>query len=394
MTGTSRIPVSLVRCPDYDDAHVEQALQLLLGRLGGMERFVQRGQRVLIKPNLLGPSEPARAVTTHPAIVEAVVRMVQQAGGRPLIADSPSAGIPYTPASLQHLYRVTGMAEVAAHSGAELNMDVEAVDLPCPKECRIRRFEVLRPLGEADVVISLPKLKTHVLTTFTGATKNLFGLLPGIRKASYHVTQSRLDDFADMLLDVTLLARPALVVMDAVVGMDGDGPSAGRPFPIGLLLASPSSLALDAVATQIVGIPLQEVPMLRRAAERGLWTGKQDDIELLGLPLEQARVHGFRRPQAAPPLWEQYLPPVLRPRVRRFAVRQMSRRPVPQAEICSACRTCEDACPVEAIVVQDGLARVDDRRCIRCYCCHEACPEQAIQLITPWLARLATRLRG
>jgi uncharacterized protein (DUF362 family)/Pyruvate/2-oxoacid:ferredoxin oxidoreductase delta subunit len=359
-----------------------------------MEAFVRPGQRVLVKPNLLSPLPPERAVTTHPAVVEAVVRLVQQAGGRPLIAESATAAVPYTPAGLNRLYRVTGMADVALRTGADLNLDTEAVDLPCPPGCRIHRFEVMRPLTAADVVIALPKLKTHALTTFTGATKVLFGVVPGARKAAYHVTLSRLDDFADMQLDLTLLVHPALVVMDAIVGMDGDGPSAGGLFPVGLLLASPSSVALDVVATQVVGIPPLDVPMLRRAAERGLWSGKGEDVTVLGPAIAEVRVQGFRRPMAQPPIVDKIVPRGLWRRVRRLAVRSTTRRPVPQAGRCTACRSCERACPVQAITVVDDLARVDDRLCIRCYCCHEVCPERAIELVTPWPARLIARVRG
>jgi uncharacterized protein (DUF362 family)/Pyruvate/2-oxoacid:ferredoxin oxidoreductase delta subunit len=394
MSDSSPFQVSLVRCADYDAARVEQALGTALAPLGGMSHFVRPGQRVLLKPNLLIPAAPERAVTTHPAVMEAVVRLVLGAGGRPLIAESATAVEPYTPAGLSRLYRATGMAAVAERTGAELNLDTEVVDLACPPGCRLHRFEVMRPLAEADVVISLPKLKTHVLTTFTGATKNLFGVIPGVRKAGYHVALTRLDDFADMLLDVTALANPALVVMDAVVGMDGDGPSGGGIFPIGLLMAATSSIALDVVAAQVVGIPPRQVPMLRRAAERGFWSGDPADVALLGLSLEEARVAGFRRPAANPPIPERMVPGRLWPQIRRLAVRVMTRRPVPRAGRCTACRTCEKACPVQAIAIVEKLARVDDRKCIRCYCCHEVCPEQAIDLVTPWLVRAMNRVMG
>jgi len=393
-TPISRLQVSLARCADYDPLQVQEALEAVLRPLGGMERFVRPGQQVLLKPNLLSPVPPERAVTTHPAVVEAVARLVQQAGGRPLIADSAPASVPYTPAGLARLYQATGMAGVAARTGAELYTAAAVVDLPCAEGRRIHRFEAIGALAEADVVISLPKLKTHALTVLTGATKNLFGVIPGVRKMAYHVTLSRLDDFADMLLDVVALAAPALVVMDAVVGMDGDGPSAGRLFPIGLLMASTSSVAMDAIVAEVVGIPPLEVPTLRRAAERGIWSGDPAEVEVLGLPLEQARVAGFRRPQANPPLMDRFVPFGLGRHIRRLALRYATRRPVPQAGRCTACGACQQACPVQAIAIPDGLAQVDERLCIRCYCCHEACPEEAIELKTPRLARLLTRIRG
>lgn len=393
MTCSPLPPVSLVRCPDYDPAGVAAALQHLLEPLGGMERYIRPGQRVLLKPNLLSPVPPEKAVTTHPAVVEAVVRMVRACGGRPVLADSCPPSVPYTPSGLARLYRRTGMAEVAARTGLELNTDTEAVDRPCPSVCLRRRFEVMRPLVEADVVISLPKLKTHNLTVLTGAVKNMFGVIPGARKPAFHVALPRLDDFADMLLDIALFANPALVIMDAVVGMDGEGPSAGRPFPIGLLLASTSSLALDVIAAEVVDVPPQHVPTLRRAMERGLWSGRVADVEVCGLALAEARVSGFRRPERNPPLVERMIGPGPAAFVRRLAVRYAMRRPLPRAGRCTACRACEQTCPVGAIAVHDGLARVDDRLCIRCYCCHEVCPEKAIDLVTPWPARVLAKVR-
>lgn len=392
MAASTPALVSLARCPDYDLTGVAAALRILLEPLGGMERYVRPGQRVLLKPNLLRPASPEKAVTTHPAVVEAVARAVQDCGGRPLLADSSPPSVPYTPPGLSRLYRATGMAEVAARTGLELNTDTVVVDRTCPPECIRRRFEVMRPLAEADVVISLPKLKTHNLTTLTGATKNMFGVIPGPRKATFHVSLQRVEDFADMLLDITLCSAPALVIMDAVVGMDGDGPGAGRPFPIGLLMASPSSVALDVVACRVVGISPLEVPMLRRARERGLWSGAESAVEVRGLSLEEARVSGFRRPAGNPPLIDRLVGAGLAARVRRAAVRYAMRRPVPRAGRCTACRACEQTCPVRAIAVQEGLARVDDDRCIRCYCCHEVCPEKAIDLVTPWLARVLARV--
>lgn len=390
----SSFQVALGLCPDYEPERVQQGLGEVVDRLGGIERFVRTGQRVLLKPNLLSPRDPRQAVTTHPSVVEAMVRLVQKAGGRPLIADSAPASVPYTIAGLRRLYEATGMTAVASRTGALLNEDVSVVEVSCPAACRIRRFEVMRPLVEADVVISMPKLKTHALTVYTGATKNLFGVIPGFRKATYHLSLTRLDDFADMLLDVTMLAAPALVVMDAVVGMDGDGPAAGRPFPIGLLLASTSSVALDVVATDVVGIPALEVPTLRRAVERGLWSGERSDIEVVGPAVEQVRVAGFRRPEARPPLWEARLPRRIRRQVRQLVVRHSSRRPVPTPGRCTGCGDCQAACPAGAITVEAGLARVDDGLCIRCYCCHEVCPEQAIVLKKPLVGNLITRLRG
>ena len=162
---------------------------------------------------------------------------------------------------------------------------------------------------------------------------------------------------------------------------------------MGLLLASTSSLALDVIVAEIVGIPPREVPTLRRAAERGLWSGQVAEVEVCGLELAEARVSGFRRPEGNPPLVERLVGRGPAALMRRLAVRYAMRRPLPRAGRCTACRACEQTCPVGAIAVRKGLARVDDSRCIRCYCCHEVCPEKAIDLVTPWLARALAKAR-
>ncbi|MGC8873327.1 MAG: DUF362 domain-containing protein [Chloroflexia bacterium] len=385
--------VALARCPTYDLPTVTQAVQKVVDLLGGIERFVQPGQRVLVKPNLLSPAPPERAITTHPALVEAVVRLVQSTGASVVIADSAPASVPFTPAGLHRLYQATGMADVAARTGASLNLDTEVIDLPAPPGCTVRRFEVMRVVAEVDRIVSLPKLKTHALTLLTGATKNCFGLIPGIRKMTFHLTRGRLDDFADVLLDIAALAAPALVVMDAVVGMDGEGPSAGAPFPIGLVLASSSSLELDAVAAGVVGIPVLDVPTLRRGKERGLWSGRFEDIEQLGEHLEAVKVSGFRRPASGPPLVDRLVPFGLGPGLRKVLLRHAARRPIVDTQRCTHCGSCVEACPAQAAQDAGDRIWIDDRACIRCYCCHEVCPNGAISLVSPPLLRLLVRLR-
>jgi uncharacterized protein (DUF362 family)/Pyruvate/2-oxoacid:ferredoxin oxidoreductase delta subunit len=358
-----------------------------------MDRFVRPGDRVLIKPNLLSPAAPERAITTHPTVVEAVIRLVQRAGGEAVIADSAPASVPFTPAGLAHLYQATGMAEVAARTGARLNFDTGVADLAAPPGCTVRRFEVMRVVREVQCVISLPKLKTHSLTVLTGATKNCFGLIPGVRKMTFHLTRGRLEDFADVLLDLETAVAPVLVLMDAIVGMDGEGPSAGSPFPIGLVLGSTSGVELDAVAARVVGIPPLEVPTLRRGMERGLWSGRVEGIELLGHTLEEVMVSGFRRPAGGPPLVDRLVPFGLGPRLRRVLLRHTSRQPVVDSQRCTGCGSCQAVCPAHAIEEVGGHARINSPTCIRCYCCHEACPEAAISLVSPLVLRLLLRLR-
>ena len=381
-------PVIVVPCSDYEQDHVAESVSHALDLLGGMDRFVQPGQHVLIKVNLLSASAPERAITTHPAVVEAVVRAVQAAGGTAQIGDSPGSSVRFNEKSLLSLYHVTGMSEVAARTGAQLMLDTRSAEVSFPEGKLLKRIEVIQAAIDADVIISIPKLKNHILTAFTGATKNMFGIVPGTRKALLHATPRSLSNFVDALLDILQWSSPALTIMDGVVGMEGNGPSAGQPKAVGVILASRDGVALDAIAAEIVGLPLESIPLLRQAAARGWWTGQTEDIPVLGSPLDEVRVPDFiparsnHHPESGVgvPLIDRYIVPRL--------VNALAVRPTPQGDRCTGCRSCVRACPRDAIVIRDGLARIDYGLCIRCYCCHEMCPEKAIELEQPRLSRL------
>jgi uncharacterized protein (DUF362 family)/Pyruvate/2-oxoacid:ferredoxin oxidoreductase delta subunit len=386
--------VAIVKCPDYQQPTVDRAVRESIDLLGGMGQFVQSGQKVLLKVNLLSATPPERGIVTHPAVVEAVVRLVQKAGGNPLIADSPGASIPYTETGLRRTYQVSGLLEVAERTGAALNWDTSYEEVSHPEGFLVKRLEVIKPVLEADVVISMPKLKNHVLTTFTGATKVLFGVVPGIAKAVFHARMRNVTHFALMLLDIISLVKPALVLMDAIVGMEGDGPSAGHLRDVGVILASRDSVALDVVATSIVGFDPLQVPTLREAAARGLWTGKVDDIETLGSLVDEVFVPDFQPPSTGPREDVTLYTPFLTRHFGPLITDHFTLRPVPQRGRCIACGDCVVGCPQQAIAIVDSLAVIDYGQCIRCYCCHELCTEGAIDLEQPWLGSLVQRISG
>ena len=232
-------------CRTYDNDEVETAIRQAVSMLGGIERFVRPGQRVLLKPNLLLFKPPETAIDTHPAVVRAVARLVRDAGGRPVIADSPGGGTGHNPVSLRRLYHITQMDAVAEATDAELNFDCEALEVPCPEGHLVKRIDVMRPATTADAIINLPKLKTHGLLRYTGAVKNLFGLVPGRIKLSYHTKLQETERFADMLLDINLWARPALTIMDAIVGMEGEGPAADAIVPDNVIASLYHMLGID-----------------------------------------------------------------------------------------------------------------------------------------------------
>ncbi len=408
---SERPRVALLRCSNYDAQQVEDALRRLVDLLGGLERYVQPGQRVLLKPNLLRAMPPEAAVATHPSVVRAVVRLVQEAGATAVIADSP--GGPFTPLLLRRLYERTGMRRVAEETGAELNYDTATVCLPYPKGGLLKRIDVMAAVAGADVVINLPKFKTHNLTRLSLAVKNLFGVVPGVTKVGYHAKLQDVRLFAQGLVDIARCVRPALTIVDGVVAMDGDGPSGGDPFAGQILLAGTDVLAVDVVAMSLVGWDPPTMPTIRVAMEQGLTGGRLEDIDLYGDPPEALRLVGFRPGSAAtvdPGLVPRRLLPRLKSRLRLRSVHGQSSPEaldvgtVPSAlrgwvtrqlvvtpragERCTGCGQCVDLCPVGAIRVSGGKAQMDARRCIRCYCCHELCPSLAVELGRPPLGRL------
>jgi uncharacterized protein (DUF362 family)/NAD-dependent dihydropyrimidine dehydrogenase PreA subunit len=375
--------VYIARCPNYDPQIVERALYESLQAFSGQRALIKPGQRVILKANLLQAQPPERAVTTHPAIVAAVAKWVREAGATPIIADSP--GGLFNVRTLRHVYDVTGMMAAAEEGGAVLNYDVGTVRIDYPQGRAAKSFHAMRVAVKADAIISLPKLKTHGLVQFTGATKNLFGTVPGVIKASYHARFAAVERFSAMLIDILSHYEPILTVMDAVVGMEGDGPSGGDPRHIGLLLTSTDGVALDVVASTLVGMAPLSVPPIAAAVRRGLVTGKVEDIGVEGNSLDAVRVVGFKRPRTG----------VQRVRmipssVPSWITDQLLASPQGGSR-CTACGVCVENCPVEAIAIVDGRARMDLERCIRCYCCHELCPEDAVEFHQSLLARLLNR---
>ena len=377
---------ALVSCADYEIEHVRAALSRAFALLGGLEAYIQPGMRVFLKANLLRRSDPARAAVTHPAVVQAVAEMVQALGAQAVIGDSP--GGPYNPGILKGIYRATGMERAAQAAGAELNLDCRTVQVENPQNRVLREFNMLAPVREADAVINLAKLKTHTLATYSGAVKNLFGVIPGLEKAEMHFRFQELDVFTDMLLDVERTVAPVLNVIDAVVGMEGEGPGSGDPRKIGAILASSSAYAADVAATRLAGFALEEIPVLRAAKARGI---EGLEPEIVGDALETLAVRDFVRANSADNgLLKGHVPAPLRAPLERL----LALKPVVQPPACVGCGVCARVCPADAIQVAGGKAHIHKRKCIRCFCCMEFCPEKAVAGRRPWVFRAAIRLTG
>jgi uncharacterized protein (DUF362 family)/NAD-dependent dihydropyrimidine dehydrogenase PreA subunit len=373
--------VSLQRVGDYNPGRVLAAMRAGLEPLGGMKAFVRPGQRVLLKPNLLGGFAPERAVTTHPAVVRAAILLVREAGGRPLIGDSPAM------ASLAQAIRGSGLEPVIRETGAEVLELSEVHEFDVPDHKVTPRLKLARALLEADVLISLPKLKTHGQMTFTGALKNQYGCIPGALKSQWHFRLQQPEWLASLILDVNRAVRPALTIMDAVIGMEGPGPGSGNPRFIGALLASRDLAAVDTLACHLIGLDPMRVPLLAAAREQHFGQTEMEHIQVAGDDWQSLRVPDFEQIQNVTDLLR--LLPLPKPAL-RWIRRQWSARPRIVDGRCTACGICERGCPVKPSAVHPKATpdqRVEDDRCIRCYCCHEFCPSHGIELRQPWLAR-------
>lgn len=315
--------VAIVRCPSYEPSVVDRALDEALGLLGGIGRFVKRDEQVLLKPNLLAAAEPDEHATTHPEVVAGVIRQVQQAGGRPFIAESPAFG------SLAHVAETAGLGEVARR------YEVPLVELDRPTHLPVKspltgRWLVGDPrVIQADVVINLPKLKSHTQARLTGAVKNLYGCVPGKRKVWWHFqARHALDHFCDMLVENARAVSSALTVVDAVVAMEGPGPRRGTPRPVGVVVVGDDPVAVDAVLCELVGLPAAQYEVLRAAARRGIGTPDLKGIRLVGEPLDRVRISNFQWPSALDDI-SFNLPRVARSTVRQAWLRLVGERLYP-----------------------------------------------------------------
>lgn len=381
--------VAIVRCTSYNRDEVNRGIRELIGLLGGINNFISPGQSVFIKPNLLMKKKPEEVVTTHPEIIGAMAKLVQEAGGKVLVGDSP--GGPYNVKVLQGVYKVCGLEDMAAETGVELNLNCEEVKVDHPAGKVKQTLNVIKPALQADVVINLPKLKTHGLTVLSGAVKNLFGLIPGLKKAEYHFNMLKLEDFVDALLDINTFLQPGLVVMDAVVGMEGPaGPSAGTPREVGVLIGGTSTFAVDLVAAALVGISHRKVPTITQAINRGLSPSDLNEIELLGWLPEKWPLVSYSAPPG--PVSSDLLAAVPGGKVTgiivKFIINRLRSKPVFVHSRCTGCRDCFQNCPPKAIKMVEGRPKVELEQCIRCYCCQELCPQKAVEIKHPWLGRM------
>ncbi len=365
-------PVYFSKC-DYDPSAVKAAVQAMLDRIGVPR--IAAGARVLIKPNFLAPARPERAMTTHPLVLRAAADYMLARGARVLIADSPGMG------RFDRLLREGGYADALKGLAVEVRPFRQSVpvDIGAP----FGRIEMAREAVETDVVVNLPKLKTHAQMLLTLGVKNLFGCIVGLKKPEWHM-RSGVDRrlFARLLVQIHRAVGPAVTLVDGIIGMEGHGPGrSGTPRPFGALVGSTSAPAADAAICRFLGLSPQELPTHRAAEELGL---VPPDIEIHG---DFQPVAGVRLPVLAPLTFGP------RP-LQRLMRRHLVQRPAADRRLCRMCGECWRLCPAKAITPHDKRIGFVYDRCIRCYCCVEMCPHGALKEVETGPGLFARKLAG
>ena len=346
----------LIRKTDYDYQQLKPAFFEIVEKLAGDK--IKSGQRVLIKPNLLSFATPEDAILTHPLVIKAAVEYVLEKGARPQVSDSPAIG------SFERIVKMN-----------KINVALKGLDVICsPFKNTVMldigkpygKIEIARDAAEANVIINLPKLKTHTQMLLTLAVKNMFGCVVGFKKSQWHMRAGTdTDAFARLLIAIHQAVKPTVSILDGVLTLEGEGPGkGGKPRHIGVLMGSADSFALDMVVCQMLGVSYKRAPILKNALDKGM-------LPLCEVKGALPQVRNFELPLSSGLLWG--------PRfLHNFMRRHTMAMPVCDDELCKMCSQCWTLCPAKAIENLAEKIEFDYKRCIRCYCCIEVCPYGAL----------------
>lgn len=375
--------VAVVRCKTYNVEAVKPALEEAVNAVNGLD-FVKSGMKIIIKPNLVSFKKPDAAATTHPALLEALVEMLLARGADVTIGDSP--GGPHSLPLLNRVYTATGMDRVEK-LGAKLNRNMNEKTVDFPEGKALKNFTYTEYLDEADAIIDFCKLKSHGMLGMSAAVKNLFGTIPGLKKPEVHYKFQNDAEFADMLVDLNEYFKPRLAICDAVVGMEGNGPTAGTPRQIGAIIASKSTYYADVVGAELIGMNIDGLPTLQAAYERGFAPASSKNLRVYG-DIRALTVDDFK----APPV--RGLSFMRKGNVLHFISKAaLEHKPTLKKRLCAGCGECARMCPAKAIEMKNKKPHINREKCIRCFCCQEFCPRAAMVAHRPLAAKVLNKLK-
>ncbi|MBQ9903155.1 MAG: DUF362 domain-containing protein [Synergistaceae bacterium] len=366
--------VLLIRQKNYNQNEIDTAILRAFNHFGGVEKFISKGDRVLLKVNLVSGHDIKRRVTTDPSIVRSVAKIIIDSGATPFIADSPGID------SFKSAAEKAGFFDVARELGIECRELTDPVDLPAHEGADFHHIQVSRQVIEADKVINLAKMKTHGQMYLTMGVKNLFGTIPGRLKAGWHYNVGlNREKFAALLLDIYMGVKPDFTILDGVIGMDGDGPTSGEPYEFGMIGACVDALSMDFTLCKMVGGKLEDYPLYMAAKKRNLPQCESFSSEIEGDISVDYVFPDVKLPKTRS---MRLLPSI------PFLDRLMTSKPVHIPELCIGCGRCAAVCAAGALRHENRHLYFDYGKCIRCYCCHEMCPVKAIKFKESRLVKL------
>jgi len=373
------IKVALVYVDNYEYSNVLSAVRKGIELIGGIDKFIKKTDKVLLKPNFLAAEVAEKSVTTHPSVFNAIGTILTENHISVSYGDSPGVG------KADGIAKKSGIYSVAEKLGIKLVSFDEKQDIFFEKGKQNKAFTIAKTIKEHDALISLPKLKTHALTTLTGAIKNQFGCVPGMLKAQFHLKIPDINNFSKMLVDLNELIKPKLIIMDAIVAMEGNGPRSGSPRKLNVLLFSSDAIAIDAVASRIVSVNPKDVPTIKNGFLSGFGVKSELDIEIVGDDIEKFIVHDFKMPHKKRSFLR-ILSSMTNTKLGKKLFNIFLSKPVIIKKICIKCGICVDVCPVTPLALnfekngKNVPPEYNYSKCIKCYCCQELCPHRAIEL--------------
>lgn len=348
--------VAVVKCSSYKQSEVDSAI---INSLNLINFKFKKDMKVLIKPNVVGNFPKKQiACTTNPALVETVCKILKKSKCEIFVGDSPFT-------NAESSFTASGIDKVAKKYGKLIIFEQDKTANIHDENAKIlKNFKVSKTLKEADLIINMPKLKTHVLTKFTGAVKNLYGTILGGMKQRIHLKAKGDKNFSKILIDIYQNVKPELTIMDAVIGMDGEGPTSGNPQKVGLILASKNGIALDIAATKMIGLNPKKVYYLRESIKRKIYPDYNFENVGMKLPQLNFEIPGVKEKSNA----------------LKNLGKLFMEKPITLYETkCVKCGTCAKHCPTKSIKLSP-FPTINRKTCIRCFCCIEICPHDAMKL--------------